>query len=211
MYFNQFYWSLLLSSLYFLVSTPLLSSPLLRRSWWSPPSLPPSCPPPLLLRPPPSPPPSRSLPRLSPPPPSSLPPPRPSPLPFLSILALQPPHPSLQPPSCARLLDQSERAKDRFSSRRTDDLWPWTSIFCWYCRGRRVQKRQLCHQGCRNSNLQPFDLTETSKREQTPHPPPHVWIRCRRFLLLWSENSQLTWQQSLIWFCPNQKWICCFN
>lgn len=39
----------------------------------------------------------------------------------------------------------------------------WTSIlFCWYCRGWRVQRRRFCHHGYRNSNLQPSDLTEDS-------------------------------------------------
>ncbi|KAG7220939.1 hypothetical protein INR49_017722 [Caranx melampygus] len=53
--------------------------------------------------------------------PSSPPHPPPSPLPSPSTLGLRPLRPSSLPPSCVQPLDQSERAKDRFSSRPTDD------------------------------------------------------------------------------------------
>ncbi|KAF3843299.1 hypothetical protein F7725_002148 [Dissostichus mawsoni] len=53
-------------------------------------------------------------------PPSSLPTPHPSAPPCLFILALPAPHLSSPPPSCVRLLDQSERAKDRSSLHPTE-------------------------------------------------------------------------------------------
>lgn len=121
----EYYYLLLSSFCFFSIDVslfPLLfSSPcLLRRSWWSLRSHLHSSPLLLLhhlLR---SPPLYHSLHPLCPLPPSSHPSPPPSHLRSLSTLALRPLPPFSQPPSSVQHLDQSERAKDRFSSRRTD-------------------------------------------------------------------------------------------